>query len=235
MATRPVTASLSRIASIARSLGDLCPEVVFIGGAIAPLLQTHPAIPVVRATSDVDAVIASTSYSNYGVLQRKLQALGFRLDPSDARHVHRWRAPDGTPFDLVPAGAHLGGTGNEWDAMALETAVETEIQPGLRIRHASAPGFLALKWAAFRDRGAEDPFASHDLEDILALVVSRDTIVREFANSPERIRDYVRQGFRWLSESEEYEDLVAAHFGNVQQFKSVAETLRDRLRQMMAA
>lgn len=206
---------------------------MFIGGAITPLLQTHPVIPVVRATSDVDAVIASMSYSSFGSVQARMQALGFKLDLPDPRHVHRWRAPDGTPFDLVPAGPHLGGTGEEWDTMALETAVEMEIQPGRRIRHASAPGFLALKWAAFRDRGAEDPFASHDLEDILALVVSRDTIVQEFANAPDTIRDHVRQGFRWLSESKDYEDLVAAHLGNAQHFTRVAENLRDRIRQMV--
>ena len=218
---------------IARALGDLAAEVVFIGGAIAPLLQTHPALPRVRATKDVDAVVASTHYANYNALEARMRELGFKTDISDAKHVHRWRAPDGTPFDLVPAGEHLGGTGSKWDRMALQTAVETEIEPGLKIQYASAPGFLALKWAAFHDRGADDPFSSHDLEDILALTVSRETVAREVQEASRNIQEHVRKGFRWLLGSADYDDLVAAHLGNAQSFKHVATVLRQRIEQMV--
>jgi predicted nucleotidyltransferase len=231
----PDPASIARVAGIARSLGDLAADVVFIGGAIAPLLQTHPPIPGVRPTSDVDAVVASAGYATYGIVEGKLRDRGFTPDLLHRGHAHRWRAPDGTPFDLVPAGAHLGGTASEWDRMAIETSVESEIEPGLIIRHASAPGFLALKWTAFRDRGASDPFSSHDLEDILALVVSRDLIVQEVADAPASIRECVRQGFHWLLESGDYDDLVAAHLGNAQPFKRVAAVLRDRARQLADA
>jgi predicted nucleotidyltransferase len=231
--TAQVGTSLSRVAGIARSLGDLSAEVVFIGGAIVPLLQTHPVIPVVRATSDVDAVVASTGYARFEAVQKKLESRGFKRDLVDPKHVHRWRAPDGTPFDLVPAGAHLGGTANELDNLAIGTAVEAELEAGLIIRHASAPAFLGLKWAAFWDRGAQDPFSSHDLEDMLALVVSRDTLVTELADVPQELRDHVQHGFRWLIESEDYDDLVAAHLGNAQQFRKVAELLGERIRALL--
>ena len=153
---------------------------------------------------------------------------------SGPQHAHRWRAPDGTPFDLVPVGDHLGGTGSEWDKIALQTAVYAEIEPGLTIRHASAPGFLALKWAAFWDRGAKDPFSSHDLEDILALTVSRDTIVEECGKAPQNIQESVRKGFGWLTANPDRDDLVAAHLGNAQSFKEVAALLRGRIGQMSA-
>lgn len=186
-----------------------------------------------RATKDVDAVVASTDYSSYNALQTRLVELGFKFDTSYTKHVHRWLAPDGTPFDLVPSGKHLGGTGSEWDRMALETAIEAEIEPGLIIRHASAPGFLALKWAAFQDRGANDPFSSQDLEDILALTVSRESILSEFNEAPPNIQDYVRRGFRWLIESPDYDDLVAAHLGNAQSSKQVGAVLRERIDQII--
>lgn len=120
-----------------------------------------------------------------------------------------------------------------WDKMALQTAVETEIEPGLKIQHASAPGFFALKWAAFHDRGADDPFSSHDLEDILALTVSRETVAREVQEAPRNIQEHVRKGFRWLLGSPDYDDLVAAHLGNAQSFKHVATVLRQRIEQMV--
>jgi predicted nucleotidyltransferase len=231
--SQPLPPSVARISAIAKALCDLSAEVVFIGGAIAPLLQTEQVIPRVRPTKDVDAVIASTSYSEYGGLREKLIRLNFKEAGSDNAHVHKWTAPDGTPFDLVPAGSHLGGTGSEWDRIALETSVDAILEPGVKIRHASAPGFLALKWAAFSDRGKDDPFASHDLEDILALTVSRKSIVGELRIAPSAVREHVREGFRWLLENEQYEDLIAGHLSNAQAFKLVAATLRERIREIV--
>jgi hypothetical protein len=117
--------------------------------------------------------------------------------------------------------------------MVIETAVEAEIEPRLIIRHASAAGFLALKWAAFWDRGAKDPFESHDLEDILALLVSRDSIVDEVKKSPTDIQEAVRRGFRWLVETRDYEDLLAAHLGNARPSQGIASLLRQRVNEMM--
>jgi predicted nucleotidyltransferase len=229
----PLHPTVARIAAVARALGELSNDVVFIGAALAPLLQTNPVIPRVRPTDDVDAIVASTDYASYGALETRIRALGFRTEITDQKHVHRWRAPDGTLFDLVPIGVHIGGTGGGWDAVALETAVETEVEAGVRIRHASAPGFLALKWAAFWDRGVQDPFGSPDLEDILALMVSRDEIVAEFNDSPPHVRDHIRDGLRWLQGSEHYEDLVAAHLSNATAFTHVAASLRNNVRLMM--
>jgi predicted nucleotidyltransferase len=225
----PLHPSVSRIATVARALRELAADVVFIGGAIAPLLQTRSPLPKVRATLDVDAVIASTTYSAFSTLAERLQVLGFSRDVADTKHVHRWRAPGGIPFDLVPAGEHLGGTGSSCDRLAIETAVQADIEPGLTIRHASAPGFLALKWAAFHDRGADDPFLSHDLEDILALVVSRDELSDEVRAPPPEIRDEIRRGFNWLVASPDYEDLVAANLGNSPQFGQIDALLRERV------
>ncbi len=230
----PVTPSTSRLVAVGRALGPLATDVVFIGGAIAPLLQTHPVMPRVRATDDVDALVPSASYARQHTLESRLADLGFTRRATDAGHAHRWRAPDGTPFDLVPAGEHLGGTGSRGDALVLKTATESDLEPGLTIRHANATGFLALKWAAFHDRGQDDPFASRDLEDILALTVSRDSLVTEFRAAPAAIRARIRDGFRWLIDSPDREDLVAAHLGAAQSFAQVSARLHQRIVQMLA-
>lgn len=227
MGSQSPSPSLAHIAQIARALGDLSADVVFIGGAIAPLLQTHPAILNVRPTKDVDAVVASTSYGSFQAVRDKLVARGFKIDQSNPSHAHRFISPDRIPFDLVPAGDHLGATGSECDRLAIETSVNAEIEPGLWIRHASAPAFLALKWAAFKDRGMTDPFQSHDLEDILALVISRQGIVNECSEAPETIRNQIRVGFQWLAKDPGYDDLVAGHLANAQSFQEMAAQLRE--------
>ncbi len=225
--------SLAHIAQIARALGDLSADVVFIGGAIAPLLQTHPVIPGIRPTKDVDALVASTSYGSFQAVRDKLVARGFKIDSSNPSHAHRFISPDRIPFDLVPTGDHLGTSGSEWDRLAIETSVSAEIEPGLWIRHASAPAFLALKWAAFNDRGTTDPFQSHDLEDILALVVSRPLIVKECSEAPEPIRNQIRVGFQWLAKDPGYDDLVAGHLANAQSFQEMAAQLRVTIHMLM--
>ncbi len=228
----PQHPSIARVARVARALSELSADVVFIGGSIAPLLQSDPVLPRVRPTRDVDAIVASTSYASQHTREARMRMLGFTTDTSG--HAHRWRAPDGTPFDLVPAGEHLGGTGSEWDQAAIDTAVFSEVEPGLRIRHASAPGFLGLKWAAFEDRGASDPFNSEDLEDILALIVSRNHIVAEFNGAPRPLQDYVRRNFRRLLDNPDRDDLVAAYLAHTQAFEHVAQLLRTRLEKMSA-
>lgn len=204
------------LTEVARGLGDLVERVVFIGGAVAPLLQIDRVFPAPRPTGDVDAIAMTVSYSDYQALRENLRERGFQ-ETQDSRHAHRWTTPGPlrVPLDLVPIGNHLGASGNPWDEAAIATAVTIEIEPGLTIRHASASGFLALKFAAFRDRGSDDPFASDDLEDIFALVASRGTIIDEVDRSPDHIRVFIRERVRDLINVAEFEDLLAAHLGNV--------------------
>ena len=144
--------SVQRIVRVARRLGDLSNDVVFIGGSIAPLLQTNPPFDGPRPTKDADAVTASAKYTDLGRLHESLRVRKFRQDPGDTSHIHRWRSPDDDIFDLVPAGGHPGGSGQVWDRLALETSQNVTLADGTIFRHASAPAFLALKWAAYDDR-----------------------------------------------------------------------------------
>jgi hypothetical protein len=201
---------------VAHALGSLRDRVVFIGGAIAPLLQTDPPFPRARATSDVDGVILTASYADVQRLEEALRGRGFRPDLADPRHVHRWISPGGIPFDLVPSGAHPGGSGNPWDTVAAETAVEAVLDNGVTVRHASGPAFLALKWAAHDDRGADDPRSSRDLEDVLALIASRPSLPGEVEAAPPRLRDYIAERTRRLLDDPACEDLLFSHLNNAQ-------------------
>jgi predicted nucleotidyltransferase len=206
---------------------------VFIGGAVAPLLQSHPPFPRARVTSDVDGVIGSTTYAELERLQDQLTARGFRQGP-DGAHMHRWIAPDGIPFDLIPSGDHPGGSGNPWDAVALETALELELEDGLVIRHVGAPAFLAQKWSAHHDRGRNDPLTSHDLEDILALLASRPGIAEEVAAAPIELSAYLGQQARAFLNDPDAEDLLAAHLNNAQDPAFTIEAVRVVLRRLAA-
>jgi predicted nucleotidyltransferase len=227
--TAPRAASFGRVAAVAAELGDLAARVVFIGGAIAPLLQTDPPFPRARVTDDVDALIASTVYGDQERLRLALTERGFR-QTMDAPHIHRWMSPSGIPFDLVPAGGHPGGSGTPWDAIALETASALDLGNGVGIWHASAPAFLAQKWAAYGDRGRDAPLMSEDLEDILALLASRPQIAEEIAAAPALLREFVHEQAQAFLAGRHAEDLLAAHLNNAQDPPSTIAKVRALLR-----
>lgn len=203
--------SVQRIRVFAKSLGPVCDRVVFIGGAVAPILQTDPPFKSARVTKDVDAGVATITYGAYDELAEVLRQLGFVHDSSFTAHMHRWTSPEGHLFDLVPAGSHPGASGQLWDTLAIERAVTADLGNGTVVHHVDAPGFLALKFAAYRDRGSADPFASHDLEDILAIVASRGDVVSEVRTSDHRLMEFVASQCGDLLSLPFVEDLLAAN------------------------
>lgn len=224
--------SVQRLKRVARALGDLSSDIVFIGGAIAPLLQLDPPFGEARPTKDVDGVIASTVYADLGPICDALRKKGFIQSADDAAHVHRWRSPSGDALDLVPAGSHLGGSGQRWDWFALESKVVQDLGDGVQVRHADAPTFLALKWAAFRDRGRDDPFGSHDLEDILALVASRPAMPLELEEAPMELRSFVRGATVEFLQQVRLDDLLAGHLNNAQDPLAASKSVLGRLHEI---
>jgi len=80
------------------------------------------------------------------------------------------------------------------------------------IRHASAPTFIALKWAAFGDRGGGDVFASHDVEDILAVIASRPSLPDEHSQAPSLVHTVVSQmAGALLEDADALGELLHAH------------------------
>jgi hypothetical protein len=143
--------------------------------------------------------------------------------------VHKWVAPGGIEFDLVPSGAHLGGSASLWDQYALELSETVEIRTGLSIKHANASTLLAMKWAAHHDRGKDDPVNSTDLEDILALVASRPTIIGELQQSPPELRQHVRDQTAGFLKNPDAGDLLAAHLNTATAPRAVIERVRSAL------
>ena len=81
--------------------------------------------------------------------------------------------------------------------------------PGVVVRIASAPVFLATKWDAFHDRGGADWHGSHDLEDIVTVVAGRPELPGELRQSEGDVREYVANQSRLLLQSDRLEDVVA--------------------------
>ena len=72
----------------------------------------------------------------------------------------------------------------------------------------TAPYFLGTKMEAFRGRGQMDFLASHDLEDFIAVIDGRSTILKEVADSPGDVREYLTEAATSLLSESRFLDAV---------------------------
>jgi predicted nucleotidyltransferase len=179
-------------------------------------------------TKDVDAIAASARYTDAKRWSTQLVKQGFRQRAAAGGHAHRWESPLGIQLDLVPAGSHLGGSGSVWDAEALASAVTTKVT-GVTLRHAAAPAFTAMKLAAFADRGRGDLLASHDIEDVIALIASRDSIVEEIASASRNVHALVSTWAHGVLHDGIAEEVAAAHLNNADDAATATRETLERL------
>ena len=233
--SHPDEAVRQKLARVTRALGPLAQRVVLIGGSIAPLLHTVSLIRWPRPTDDVDGVIDAENYVAHGALQEALRTAGFSEEIASGHLAHRWRSPDGDLIDLVPAGGQFGSTGQPWDAIALREFDEMEIAPGSWLRHVRAPVLLAMKLAAFRDRGRADPLYSSDLEDIFALVLCRPSLGDEVRKGDPVVAEFASGQVRHLLSEFTIEDLAAVHLNHAYAPSDAMRLVIERLHDLRLA
>jgi len=222
--------NIELLKSVARRLGPLVHEVVFVGGCATGLLITDEAAAEVRPTFDVDVIAEITSYAGYEDFSVRLRSLDFREDISEGAPRCRWLI-DGMKLDVMPLDEKILGFTNRWYRAALEEAIEIEVEPTLRIRVITAPYFVATKLDAFQGRGRGDYTSSHDLEDLLAVVDGREAIIEEIARSGE-VRFYIGDQFRSLLGTPAFVDALPGYLLPDASSQNRLPILLNRLREI---
>lgn len=184
--------NLALLVGMAQAMGPLCDKVVFVGGCATGLLVDDTGLMDVRPTEDVDAIVEVVSLAAYHRLAEQLMQLGFKQTMADNTPPFRWHW-NRMQLDLVPLDEKVLGFANPWYRVGYEEAVAAELADGLKLRHLSAPCFLATKFEAFKDRGQNDVYLSHDLEDIMTVMEGRASLVSEVAIAGSDVRKHVGQ------------------------------------------
>lgn len=184
--------NLALLMGMARAMGQLCDQVVFVGGCATGLLIDNPGLMDVRPTEDVDAIVEVASLAGYHQLADQLAQCGFKQTMADNTPPFRWFW-NRLQLDLVPLDEKVLGFANRWYRGGFESAQQATLEDGLVLRHLSSPFFLATKFEAFKDRGHNDVFVSHDLEDILTVLEGRAALVEEVSAAPENVRTHIAQ------------------------------------------
>lgn len=181
--------------SVVQLLGPLLDELVFVGGCTTGLFITESAASAIRATKDVDAIVDAASYAKHAVLAESLRRLGFTEDTSPDAPLCRWLHSQ-LIVDVMPTDAKILGFSNRWYPAAIETAQRLRIAEQT-VQIVTPVFFIATKLEAFHGRGG-DIIASHDLEDIVAVVDGRPEIVDEVASAAADVRTYIASEIRAL-------------------------------------
>lgn len=230
---RPLDPNLARVELIARALGDLRSELVFVGGCAAGLLMSGPATPAARVTYDVDLVAQVAALRHYHGIEKMFSRLGFVRDVAPEAPICRWRYRD-IEVDLMPTEPAILGFANCWYPLAVATASETLLPSGIAIRLITAPMFLATKFEAFADRGNEDILGSHDLEDIVNIVDGRDEVVSEIEAAAPELRAYLASKARGLLAMPDFRNFLPGMVAQDETFPARVANVTARLEQIAA-
>ena len=222
------SANLKMLEFIAEKLGSLCDKLVFLGGCATALLITDNYVSDTRYTIDVDCIIDVLSIRDYKAVEKELRKKGFQQSIEDTI-ICRWRIGDAI-FDIMPTDEKILGFSNRWYKSAITHAVKFVLNNGREIKLVASPYFLATKFEAFKGRGKNDFFASHDLEDIIYVLDSRPEVITEINNSDIEIKNYVAESFKNLMQNRTFQDALPGHLNyNSLIYHERLSIVRDRI------
>jgi len=195
--------------SVSEELKSLGLEHAFTGGSIVGLLLDQPALTPIRPTDDVDVIIEVISQRKYPTLEGRLREIGFENDIRPGAPLYRWSYRQLT-VDLMPVAGEFLGLNTAWFDYALASAVDKSVSGGL-VRVVSPVGFLATKLAAFNDRGGDDCFGSHDLEDFISVIDGRRSIEDEVDSAPADVRSFISAEVSGLLQNRSFLESLPGH------------------------
>ncbi len=194
---------------VCREIEPLLSQLVLVGGCVTELLVSDPAAPKPRMTQDVDWIVNAVSLGDYYKLESQLRTFGFSQTQDNYGIICRW-VKGALMLDVMPTDEKILGFTNRWYADAAKNAQQITIEE-LTIHHITAPFFVASKLEAFGSRGAGDYRMSHDLEDLIAVIDGRESIVDEISKAPIQVREFLAKKVKQLLSEDAFEEALPGH------------------------
>lgn len=206
----PVHKNIASVLEVARGLGDLNAEVVYVGGAVVGLYVDDPGAEEPRPTIDVDIALDIGNLSELEKLRTQLTQQGFSQSAEDDI-ICRFRFKDNL-VDVMATKAVGWAPSNPWfrDGFQHKEAISIS---GEIIQILPLPYFLATKIVAFRDpdRGSLDPRTSRDFEDITYLLDNRKSLQDDISSAPTNVKHFLIPFFREIINSDPLQEAIIAN------------------------
>jgi hypothetical protein len=177
---------------VAKGLGELKTNVVFVGGSVAELYADNPAASDIRTTLDIDCIIKLRSRMAHARLEEKLRTMGFVNDTSMGAPICRWIF-HGIKVDIMPTDENILGFSNYWYSEGIENKITKRLSNGTEINVLSPEYYLASKFEAHKNRGGNDLRQSHDFEDIIFIIDNCNDLLEIIKKANHSVRDYLKE------------------------------------------
>lgn len=193
------------LGKVAKHLGDLCDDFVFVGGCTTCLFVQEQQRNDIRSTHDVDLIVSVLGRMDYEAVKDKLKQRGFSEPPPNAdehNHICALWLDNSLQIDLMPIREDILGFSNQWYQKAFDTADRVSIDSvygQFDIRLIQPVYFLASKIVAFHNRGIRDIYCSQDLEDMAILLAGRPQLMAEILDHTDSsVRQFIVQSLHQL-------------------------------------
>lgn len=193
---------------VAKALGELNSEVVFVGGAMVAMYIDDPAAEDIRPTKDLDLTFQITTAGKLEELREKLIEKGF-IQTHEDDVICRFRFDD-LLVDVMSTQAVGWAPSNRWFMPGFEKSFSVELDD-VTIRLMPLPYLLASKMEAFFDRGIKDLYASHDLEDILYIFNYTMNLVEQVFEADSEVIDYLKASVDRMMTDAKIREVIPAH------------------------
>lgn len=201
--------NLALVAQVAKGLKELNEKMVFIGGAVISLYTDDPAADEIRPTTDIDMTINLANYAEWAQMQERLSELEFYPDPQ-GQSICSYKYQD-IAIDIMPAEDSSIGISNSWYKPGFKYVQTIQLENETKINILPSPYFLATKLEAFKDRGKNDFYGSHDFEDIIYLLDNRTTIVEEITAADNDVKGYIKTELTTIKNHTQANEILAMH------------------------
>jgi len=231
MATKGVraTANLKMLEFVARKLGILNDEVVYLGGCSTALFINDPLLFDVRPTIDVDCIVDIASRVEYYKFAKKLEKQGFEQSINESV-ICRWHYDD-IILDVMPTDNKILTFGNRWYKEAIENPITHKLTDDLTIKSVTAPYLLATKIEAFNARGNKDFLASHDFEDIITVISGHVEIADKVALENNTLKQHLKNFFKEMMKDSEFITALPGYIdGDQNIIASRLKTVKERIK-----
>lgn len=142
-------------------------------------------------------------------MQERLAKLEFYPDPQ-GQSICSYKYQN-IAIDIMPADDSSLGVSNLWHKQGFKDLQQVTLEDGTSINILPSPYFLATKLEAFKNRGQNDFYGSHDFEDIMYLLDNRTTLVEEINTADEQVRHFIKKELTIIKNHPQANEILAMH------------------------
>lgn len=193
---------------LAKTLGKLNAEVVYVGGAMVSFYIDDMTADDVRPTKDLDITLEIHTLGKLESLREALIKKGLRQSSED-KVICRFRLDD-IKVDVMSTKEVGWAPTNRWFAPGFERRYQLMLDE-VEISLMPLPYFLASKFDAFFNRGSKDPRTSHDFEDIIYILTYTSDLTQKIMEAEDSVRNYLKESFGKIESNQVYQEAIVGN------------------------